>query len=276
MHRRVPLCTTWSFIEKDKRIGGSLGDRRLKGVLVGYAPDSPCYQVYDEQEKRCFNRRYADVKCDQRECVPADGRLHKGSLHSIEEETEQQLLEHKDRNDVASAAAKSDVHTHNGEEFITTSKNNTVKALAGIFNCDPRGYLSLLRQYDGWYQDLKDEQPGVKAGADVPVPQPATALVQALRAPTVQAARTREQRSANRPRTAGTKEKATVAAGSSRVTGRRRSQRVQEAERNSALDCQAMLSLAVEFSRQAAAENKPATMWKPAVVLGAEPTVALY
>jgi hypothetical protein len=40
-HWRVPLCTTWSFTEKDKRIGGSLGDRRLKGVLVGYAPDSP-------------------------------------------------------------------------------------------------------------------------------------------------------------------------------------------------------------------------------------------
>jgi len=37
-----------------------------------------------------------------------------------------------------------------------------------------------------------------------------------------------------------------------------------------------MLSLAEEFSRQAAAENKPVTKWKPEVMLGAEPTVALY
>jgi hypothetical protein len=284
-HWQVPLCTTWSYIEKEKRAGGSLNDQRLKGVLVGYATDSPCYQVYDEQAKRVFNRRYEDVKCDNRECVPKDGRVHKGSLHAIEEETEQEMLEEGADNDEAQPqnagqaveeANPTACKKHNGEEFIKTSKQQSVETLAGTLNCDPSDYLALLKQYEGWYQDLKSVRSVVKAGADVPVPQLAPALARALRAPKAKAARTREQRSVNRPRKADTEEEAAVTAGSSRVTRRRRSLRVQAAEKDAALDCQAMLSLAVEFSKQAAAETKPAIKWKPGTVLGAESTVALY
>jgi hypothetical protein len=44
-HFRVPLSTAWTSIEKAKRDGGTLGDRRMKGVLVGCARDSACYEV---------------------------------------------------------------------------------------------------------------------------------------------------------------------------------------------------------------------------------------
>jgi hypothetical protein len=63
-HFRVPLCTAWTFIEKHKREGGTLGGRRMKGVLVGYARDSASYEIFDPITERVYNRRYADVLCD--------------------------------------------------------------------------------------------------------------------------------------------------------------------------------------------------------------------
>ena len=38
-HFRVPLSTCWSYIEKDNR-EGTLGRRRMQGILVGYATHS--------------------------------------------------------------------------------------------------------------------------------------------------------------------------------------------------------------------------------------------
>lgn len=81
-HFRVPLSTAWTFIEKAKRDGGTLGDRRMKGVLVGYARDSACYEVYDPLTERVYNRRHADVICDEREAVPPEERTMKGSIRT--------------------------------------------------------------------------------------------------------------------------------------------------------------------------------------------------
>jgi hypothetical protein len=50
--------------ETHKREGGTLGDRRMKGVLVGYARDSASYEIFDPITERVYNRRYADVLCD--------------------------------------------------------------------------------------------------------------------------------------------------------------------------------------------------------------------
>ena len=70
-HFRVPLSTCWSYIEKDNR-EGTLGRRRMQGILVGYATHSPSYLVYDPETHTVYNRRYADVEVDERSRAPEE------------------------------------------------------------------------------------------------------------------------------------------------------------------------------------------------------------
>ena len=42
--------------------------------------------------------------------------------------------------------------------------------VAKILNIDPDRYLEILREYDGWYQDLVDTGSTINKGSDVPVP----------------------------------------------------------------------------------------------------------
>jgi hypothetical protein len=294
-HWRVPLSTTWSFIEKDKRLGGTLGDRRLKGVLVGYAEDSTCYQVYDEVGNRVLNRRYNDVVVDEREAVPRDDRVMRGSLQTIEESDEEDEAEteaasspqqessnssnNRDINSDSSGAAPTTkpalvVHEpvvptsfeHGGDEFMRLTKQQSVSGLADLFSVDPAEYLKLLKQYDGWYKDLKSVKSVVSAGSDVPIPQSVVELSESLRAPHGRAARPRNGGRAHANAHGGKEKKASATSasvGGSSSTTRRRSVR-QIAAKNAAQDAAALLALAVDFERQAKAQVRASTEWTPA------------
>jgi hypothetical protein len=54
-HWKVPMSTTWSYIEKEKR--NTPQDQRMQGVLVGHADNSRCYEVFDKVHERVYNRR---------------------------------------------------------------------------------------------------------------------------------------------------------------------------------------------------------------------------
>ena len=60
-HFKVPLCPCWAYIESENREDKSLGQRRMQGVFVGYASNSPCYLVRDDVSGWVYPRRYADV-----------------------------------------------------------------------------------------------------------------------------------------------------------------------------------------------------------------------
>jgi hypothetical protein len=281
-HFRVPLCTAWSFIDQDKRNGGTLGDRRMKGVLVGYARDSPCYEVYDPVADRVYNRRYADVTCDERLAVPSDGRdmqRYKGGLFDIAESDEEEAGANETVVGTVDTSHRR-VHTadtsnnettvvhepvvpssfmHEGSEFFTLTRARSVEDLAGLFAVSPNDYLALLKQYDGWYQNLRDTKSVVKSGADVPVP--VQALEEIARVPSrPPAAKKARQRKAARATpdqqtlTARHKRALTEAAdrgSSSTALTSRRSSRLRAAMTTAAKDAAAFLSLAVDFERQA-------------------------
>jgi hypothetical protein len=281
-HYRVPLCTAWSFVEKAKRDGGTLGDRRMKGIFVGYARQSPCYQVYDPLTDRVYNRRHADVTFDEREAVPAPDRLMKGGLRDIaegdESDEEMQQVDHTNGSGGGDSGKTEVVHTpaapstfkHGDGEFLRLTKQRTVKDLAELFTCEPGEYLHLLWQYDGWFQDLKTIRSVVKKGADVPVPQTAQALREIVCAPTKAAAAASKNAgrcSEGQRRSPAQDTRPTRIIGADAATGgasysttrsrNRRSPRVRAAERRAALDAAALLTLAVEFERQAKADVSP-------------------
>ncbi len=83
-HLRVPLSTCYAFIEKKNRTD-TLGERRMKGVFVGYATHSPAYLVYSPEMKRVYERRYADVEFDETSKVPEEG------IEAYKEEDAKQL-----------------------------------------------------------------------------------------------------------------------------------------------------------------------------------------
>ena len=64
-----------------------------------------------------------------------------------------------------------DLVGHCDDGFYLTKKVMTVTQLAEMFACDPLEYLRLLKQYDGWYQELKTPDSKVAARSDVPVPR---------------------------------------------------------------------------------------------------------
>ena len=72
-HYRVPLSDCYSYIEKPNR-DSTLDARKLKGVFIGYAGNSPCYLVYDPETDIVYARRYADVTFDERTKAPVNGK----------------------------------------------------------------------------------------------------------------------------------------------------------------------------------------------------------
>ena len=68
-HFRVLLCRAWCFIEKKNR-DGTLGHRRVQGVFVGYARNSPCYLIWEEATNIIWCRRYADCEFDESNKAP--------------------------------------------------------------------------------------------------------------------------------------------------------------------------------------------------------------
>jgi hypothetical protein len=295
-HWRVPLCTTWSFVEKDKRPGGTLGDQRRKGVLVGYAKESKCYMVYTDDDSAVFNRRYEDVVFDQREHAPSDTRRVRSTLDTIaegsdgddesgsdvsvsDEDVENDTIAAESAEKGTSNTNASLVHEpaipstfkHHGEEFMTMTKARKVKELADLFACDPLEYLSLLRQYDGWYQELKTIESVVKSGADVPVPQQAVVFKQSLRVPKARVVGGRRRADRKTPAACDNEADETVglAGGSSSTKVPRRSLR-QRALDEAQKDATALLALAVDFERQAVAESKAPRMREPAPESGHE------
>ena len=99
-HWRVPLSTSWSYIEKGNRDGGTLGDQRQQGVLVGYATDSKCYQVLPDDGDIVLNRRYEDVIVDETEHAPKNARRARSDLHTIIEETSEDAVDDGDRDSI--------------------------------------------------------------------------------------------------------------------------------------------------------------------------------
>jgi hypothetical protein len=284
-HFRVPLCTTWSFIDKGKRDGGTLGDRRMKGVLVGYARDSPCYEVYDPIADRVYNRRYEDVTCDERLAVPSDGRTmqrYTGGLFNIAESDEENeggadeavvgtvdtsrrrvhtVNDSNNETAVVHEPAVPSSFMHEGSEFFKLTRARSVEDLAGLFAVDPSDYLALLRQYDGWYQNMKNIRSVVKAGADVPVPvqAPEEPVGVPTRAPTTKKARQRKAtRAAPSTQTLTAQHERALTEASNRgssstASTSRRSLRLRAAMTTAAKDAAALMSLAVDFERQAKA-----------------------
>ena len=57
-HFKVPLTDCWAYIDPQVRTDKSLGPRRMKGVFVGYATNSPCYLIYNAEANKIFSRRW--------------------------------------------------------------------------------------------------------------------------------------------------------------------------------------------------------------------------
>jgi hypothetical protein len=302
-HWRVPLSTSWSYIEKGNRDGGTLGDQRQQGVLVGYATDSKCYQVLPDDGDIVLNRRYEDVIVDETEHAPKNARRARSDLHTIIEETSEDAADDDDRDSLVhlgesseeeveivegerpakkakacvggssaeTAATKATttnesseplletsapgVKEFNGEGFFTVTKARSVRQLADLFACDPTEYLRLLRQYDGWYQQLKSIDSIVAPDSDVPVPQQAMESHKALRSKNK-----KKQQGGGEKNKIARKEPAREtersASGRSTAGMPRRSRRLEFLQQEAQKDAVAMLALAADFERQATAATK--------------------
>jgi hypothetical protein len=275
-HWRVPLATSWSYIEKDGRHGGTLGDQRTKGVLVGYASDSRCYEVLPDDGTLVLNRRYEDVIVDEKEQAPERGR-RRHDLKTIPEETAEDGSMIDIGNDSSDEDEEGPVKkkqaTEGGEEgvstpplidlvghcddgFYLTKKVMTVTQLAEMFACDPLEYLRLLKQYDGWYQELKTPDSKVAARSDVPVPRLAAEKDAARAHPRVRSdGETRKEVAKSRTgRNGNTVDRS--AGGSATAGAPRRSRRLKYVHEEAQKDAAALLALAADFERQATAATK--------------------
>jgi hypothetical protein len=161
-HFRVPLSTCWSFIEKENR-KGTLGDRRMKCVFIGYARQSRSYLVFNPVTGTTYSRRYADVVFDERMVAPEDGRTMLDDTRSTSAEAKHQ-----------GGAPKLMIEpegliVHGKDTFMTLAKPRTVNAVAQLFRVSGKTYLEYLQQYDGWYQNITSTTQTIHKGADVPV-----------------------------------------------------------------------------------------------------------
>ena len=195
-HFRVPLSTCWAYMDKETR-DGTLGRRRMKGVLVGYATHSPCYMVYEPVTGQLYNRRYADVEFDERSKVPEeeeerandkDAKKLKAFFEQLElltapvqdpvNESATSTTTPTPPTATTMAAADNDSATAGDEttpdetKWYRTQRNMKVAELATMFNTQADIYLLTLQEYDGWYQQLKTTSSVVSKGSDVPIPEP--------------------------------------------------------------------------------------------------------
>ena len=193
-HLRVPLSTCWAYIEKSNRTN-TLGERRMKGVFVGYARHSPAYLVYVPETGRVYERRYADVEFDERsEEVRARDRDSKEDMAQLDaflekldelttvpgaeiEPAQKQDTPEPAAETTAGAAPAAREHeqpaedkTEDVESWLRTTRDMTVEQLARFFNIDAGAYHKKLHEYDGWYQKLTSLKSKIAKGSDVPVP----------------------------------------------------------------------------------------------------------
>ncbi len=203
-HIRVPLTKCWAYIEKLNR-KGTLGNRRIEGVFVGYASHSNCYLVYEEATGTIWNRRYQDCKFDET-CKSPEGidpKCEVADTILAQLEIQAHTNQHLERTAVAtptptSPAAPVDapatpaatpaattppveeipgkaVNENNrtsavASGFVRTTRNWTVKALAQLLGADADEYLQQLRSHKDWYLKLKSTKMSIKKGSDVPIP----------------------------------------------------------------------------------------------------------
>ena len=167
---RVPLCRCWSYIEKEDRTD-SLDRRGLEGVFVGYSSHSPCYLIYHPENDTVYARRYDDVTFDERSAVDPekDGEQPTSAL------VDAVLLELDRQTEESTNADQTDQEQQNEAQndsgFMRTTQSYTVARLAEIFRLSGEDYLAVLREYDGWYQDLTSTKDLIRKGSDVPVPE---------------------------------------------------------------------------------------------------------
>jgi hypothetical protein len=281
-HWRVPMATSWSYIEKTGRHRGTLGDQRDKGVLVGYAKDSRCYEVLPDDGDIVLNRRYEDVKVDEKEQAPIRAR-RRHDLEAIPEEaaTDGSVIdigndssEEGEDPDGGPAKKKQAVGgsaegarktplialtEHCDDKFYLTKKVMAVKQLAEMFACDPLEYLRLLRQYDGCYQQLTTTTSKVAARSDVPVPRPAAEAIAPIVPPGVRGEVSTTRIGVAGSRAHGGGNTAGRAAGGRTTAGvPRRSKRLQflHEEEEVEKDAAALLAVAADFERQATTATK--------------------
>jgi hypothetical protein len=163
-HFRVPLSKCYSFIEKDNR-DGTLSRRRMPGIFIGYARQSPCYLIYDTTTNTVYNRRYADVAFDETSKAPT------GAAPSVA--WVDTLLAQLDLNLPLANSAMATIPPSEQSKtpgFLRTRKIRTVSEIAKVLGQTPEDYLVLLKQYDGWYQELTSIDSKIDAGSDVPMP----------------------------------------------------------------------------------------------------------
>jgi len=176
-HFTVPLCDCFAFIEKKNR-DGTLGSRRIKGVLVGYAANSTSYLVYEPESGEVYSRRYEDCECILDSKAPED-------VSEIDPDTLDAQLQAIDNAVVTIQDAVSSspppvpavdttgsdgIITHGDSQFYRTRRSQTVAEVAKLLNEDPDEYLAMLWQYEGWYSALSSTGSIISAGSDVPIP----------------------------------------------------------------------------------------------------------
>jgi transposase InsO family protein len=179
---RVPLVTCCSFVEKENRNGvKTLSNRRQKMVLVGYASDSGCYQVYDPESntRKPVNRRYADVHFVDEASHAPDGPMEVAVCDAFEAAFELSLKNAADERLKNGDPTPLVINTElakpkDGVTYVRTSKDRTVTELARMFNVDALDYLELLREHQGtdyktWFDTIVDISSQVKKGSDVPL-----------------------------------------------------------------------------------------------------------
>ena len=112
-------------------------------MFVGYADDSRSYRVYDTDSGQIYNRRYADVKFDEREKTTEGKDQQSQLVDDVLAQLEMQLTQREE-------GEHGEVHPG----FMRTERDHTVGALAKLFNMTAEEYLSHMHMYDGWYQRL--------------------------------------------------------------------------------------------------------------------------
>ena len=168
---RVPLCRCWSYIEKEDRTD-SLDRRGLEGVFVGYSSHSPCYLIYHPENDTVYARRYDDVTFDERSAVDPekDGEQPTSALvDAVLLELDRQTEESTNADQTDQQEQQNEAQNDSG--FMRTTQSYTVARLAEIFRLSGEDYLAVLREYDGWYQDLTSTKDLIRKGSDVPVPE---------------------------------------------------------------------------------------------------------
>ena len=134
---RVPLCDAFFFKYADER-KGTLDDRRTRGILVDYPSNERSYTILTA-DGRTHNRRYEDVKFDERSKLPKHEQLRARAVPSSSTSSNIEDSETSDDENVADDAPEPASHTdeRDASSPVDSGDDSEIENGEGVSSVEP-------------------------------------------------------------------------------------------------------------------------------------------